>query len=85
MLTNLRRSKAESECAQIPVTELEEMSVEVLLLFVLFLNPILGEDLVVVSSDEVRGRMSRWKREASLLPRHWIDIQAEIRSRYIKL
>ena len=61
------------------------MSVEVLLLFVLFLNPILGEDLVVVSSDEVRGKMSRWKREASLLPRHWIDIQAEIRSRYIKL
>ena len=61
------------------------MSVEVLLLFVLFLNPILGEDLVVVSSDEVRGRMLRWKREASLLPRHWIDIQAEIRSRYIKL
>ena len=61
------------------------MSVEVLLLVVLFLNPILGEDLVVVSSDEVRGRMLRWKREASLLPRHWIDIQAEIRSRYIKL
>ena len=50
-----------------------------------FLNPILGNDLVVVSRTEVRGRISRQKREASLLPRHWIDIQAEIRSRYISI
>merc|ERR1712032_794848 len=47
-----------------------------------FLNPILGADLVVVRSTEARGRMSRWKREANLLPKHWIDIKAEIRSRY---
>jgi len=58
------------------------MLVGVLLVVLPFLNPILGNDLVVVSRTEVRGRIFRQKREASLLPRHWIDIQAEIRSRY---
>jgi len=58
------------------------MLVGVLLAVLPFLNPILGNDLVVVSRTEVRGRIFRQKREASLLPRHWIDIQAEIRSRY---
>jgi len=58
------------------------MLVRVLLVVLPFLNPILGNDLVVVSRTEVRERISRQKREASLLPRHWIDIQAEIRSRY---
>ena len=59
------------------------MLVRFLLAVLPFLNPILGSDLVVVSSTEARGRMSRWKREANLLPRHWIDIKAEIRSRYV--
>ena len=51
--------------------------------FLNLLNPILGNDLVVVSRSEVMGRMSRQRREANLVPRHKIDIQAEIRSRYI--
>jgi len=62
--------------------KIEEMLVGFLLAILPFLNPILGADLVVVRSTEARGRMSRWKREANLLPKHWIDIKAEIRSRY---
>ena len=58
--------------------------VSVLLALLPFLNPILGNDLVVVSGAEAMGRMSRQRREANLLvPRHKIDIQAEIRSRYM--
>jgi hypothetical protein len=63
-------------------TELEEMLVGVLLAFLPFLSPILGNDLVVVSRREAMGRMSRQRREANLAPRHKIEIQAEIRSRY---
>ena len=60
------------------------MLVAVLLALLPFLSPILGNDLVVVSGAEAMGRMSRQRREANLLvPRHKIDIQAEIRSRYI--
>jgi len=59
------------------------MLVSVLLALLPFLNPILGNDLVVVSRTEAMGRMSRQRRETNLLvPRHKIDIQAEIRSRY---
>ena len=65
--------------------KIEEMLVGFLLAILPFLNPILGADLVVVRSTEARGRMSRWKREANLLPKHWIDIKAEIRSRYVKM
>ena len=58
--------------------------VSVLLALLPFLNPILGNDLVVVSGAEAMWRMSRQRREANLLvPRHKIDIQAEIRSRYM--
>ena len=61
------------------------MLVRVLLAILPFLNPTLGNDLVVVSKTEARGRISRQRREASLPPRHWFDIQAEIRSRYISI
>ena len=61
------------------------MLVRVLLAILPFLNQTLGNDLVVVSKTEARGRISRQRREASLPPRHWIDIQAEIRSRYISI
>jgi len=63
-------------------TEPEEMFVGVLLAVLPFLNPILGNDLVVVSRSEAMGRMSRQRREAKVVPRHKIEIQAEIRSRY---
>ena len=62
-------------------TEPEEMFVGVLLAVLPFLNPILGNDLVVVSRSEAMGRMSRQRREAKVVPRHKIEIQAEIRSR----
>jgi len=62
-------------------TELEEKML-IGVLFALLLNPILGSDLVVVSRTEAMGRMSRKRREANLVPKHKIDIQAEIRSRY---
>ena len=65
--------------------KIEEMLAGFLLAVLPFLNPILGSDLVVVSGTEAKGRVSRWKREANLLPRHWIDIKAEIRSRYVKM
>ena len=65
-------------------TELEEKML-IGVLFALLLNPILGSDLVVVSRTEAMGRMSRKRREANLVPRHKIDIQAEIRSRYVTM
>lgn len=58
------------------------MSVGVLFAVLPLLNPILGSDLLVVSRTEAMGTMSRQRREAILPPRHKIDIQAEIRSRY---
>ena len=60
------------------------MMVSVVCLLFLFLNSTLGDDLVVVSSSKSKCQTSRWKRGAELAPKHWIEIQADIRSRYIK-
>ena len=59
------------------------MAMVVCLLF-LFLNSTLGDDLVAVSSSKSKCQTSRWKRGAELAPKHWIEIQADIRSRYLK-
>ena len=58
--------------------------VRVVCLLFLFLNSTLGDDLVVVSSSKSKWQTSRWKRGAELAPKHWIEIQADIRSRYLK-
>ena len=62
----------------------ETMMVSVVCLLILFLNSTLGDDLVVVSSSKSKCQTSRWKRGAELAPKHWIEIQADIRSRYLK-
>ena len=59
------------------------MASVVCLLF-LFLNSTLGYDLVVLSRSKSKWQTSRWKRRAELAPNHWIEIQADIRSRYLK-
>ena len=60
------------------------MMVSVVCLLFLFLNSTLGDDLVVVSSSKSKCQTSRWKRRAELAPKHWIEIQADIRSRYLR-
>ena len=60
------------------------MMASVVCLLFLFLNSTLGYDLVVLSRSKSKWQTSRWKRRAELAPKHWIEIQADIRSRYLK-
>ena len=60
------------------------MMASVVCLLFLFLNSTVGDDLVVVSRSKSKWQTSRWKRLAELAPKHWIEIQADIRSRYLK-